>query len=287
MTRVSPQHPAYIVAGAALLGLTILFGFGALAMAGFVGGLAALLYRLVRHRGPSVWFSLAVIAISLVLALIGAGGGVTGGSVSQASAADEIVVEGAEWNCPGCGGYGSIDYSDTGCDKTLAGGFWPACSMSWEAPLYQNLSDSGAVASSAKVWWADFCTHLSNAPHSIHRCRVREDSCSNLGCAAWHARIESVFAYDGQAARHSAAAYGTYVTCTVPSSAGYTVTIDFCGWRDVWNNPAPYGGGQHITAQIRYHVSFIFSGFPIQQAHAMSWHLYGSGGAYPHPNDHI
>jgi hypothetical protein len=286
MTTVSPRAPA-ILAGAALLGLTILFGFGVLAMVAFAGGLVALVYRLVTGRGPAIWLLLAIIAAALVLALAGVGGGVSGGSVSQASAQEEIVVTGAEWNCPGCGGYGSISYSDTGCNQAAAGGFWPACSMSWEAPLYQNIDSNGATTSSVKQWWANACAHLSNAPHTIHRCRVRQDSCSNLGCTAWHARVEAVFAYDGQASRHSASAYGTYVQCTVPSSAGYTVTIDYCGWRDVWNNPAPYGNGQHITAQIRYHISFIFSGFPIQQSHAMSWHLYGSGGAYPHPNDHI
>lgn len=289
MAKVSPQVPAF--AGAVLLGLvglTVLFGLGFLALVGFIGGVLLLIVRLVTHRGPSVRVLLLVIAASLALGVIGVGSG--SNSVSTANAQDEIVVTGAEWNVPGIGS-GSISYSDPApqCDQATAGGFWPACSQTFYAPMYQQLSDTNVATTASVFDWivGGKCQHLDTGSHSYHHCRAREDSCSNLGCAAWHARLETVFVYNGRSSAHSSATYGTYVSCTVPSSTGFVVHIDFCGWRDVWHNPAPYGGGEHITAQLRYTVSFVFYGFPIQQSHAISWHLYGSGGAYPHPNDHI
>jgi hypothetical protein len=72
----SPQIPT--VALLALLVLLVLAGIllglgGILAMVGFVGGVIALIVRLVFHRGPSAWMILAIIAASLVLAVIGLG----------------------------------------------------------------------------------------------------------------------------------------------------------------------------------------------------------------------
>jgi len=102
----------------------------------------------------------------------------------------------------------------------------------------------------------------------VYQVTYSAEQCSPYGCSVWHQGLKELyFIQPGSWDWHHLAGYDwSYVNCNDNGGIGYTVKVNDC----YWGGPNPGYQNHPITANVDYHVDFIFHGFPISTAHSMT-----------------
>src|SRR5450755_4658498 len=105
-------------------------------------------------------------------------------------------------------------------------------------------------------------------PWTVYETTAWEQQCATIGCAFWKERIAQLYFWNGVWAWHHLAGYmWSYVNCNNNDGTGFAVDVNACFWAGP--NPGERFGAVAMTANVQYHVSFVYHGSPVSVYHCM------------------
>lgn len=92
--------------------------------------------------------------------------------------------------------------------------------------------------------------------------------CSIISCVAWNQYLKELYfiQYNSWDWHHLAGFSWSYVNCDQNGGVGFTVSVDSC----FWGGPNPGYHNNPVTANVDFHVTFLFKGVPISAPHSLT-----------------